>query len=400
MIKQAVILAGGLGVRLRPLTYDVPKPMVLVNGKPFLEHLLELLKANGITEVVLLLGYLADKVLEYFGDGSEFGINIRYSIGKVSDSTGTRIKYAEPLLDNTFLLMYGDNYCPLDIDRLWGFHTIHNVLVTTTVYVNKDWKGEYGAENNVFVDNGGYVREYDKTRKSKLLNGVDIGFFLVEKKVLSLMPDSDFSFEEKILPMLLARNQLAGYQTEHRYYYISNADSLKQAEEFLKPQRVIFLDRDGVINRDPPYDDYVKSWDEFVFTDGAIEALRLLGVKGYNIYIVTNQRGIARGVMSDNELSMIHAEMLCELRVNGIDIKQIYYCPHDIEDNCDCRKPKAGMLFKAASDHNIDLMRSYFIGDSDCDMEAGILAGCKFIRVTSSNNLLSVVKELVNDGKN
>ena len=394
MVKQAVILAGGLGVRLRPLTYDVPKPMVLVNGRPFLEYLLELLKANGITEVVLLLGHLADKVLQHFGDGSNFGMNIRYSIGKVSDRTGTRIKYAEPLLDDTFLLMYGDNYCPLNVSKMLDFYTQRKVLVSTTVYVNKDGKGEYGTENNIFVDDGGYVRKYDKTRKSKLLNGVDIGFFIVNKKVLNLMPTINFSFEERILPILVEQNQLAGYQTEHRYYYISNANSLGQAEEFLKSQRVIFLDRDGVINRDPPYDDYVKSWDEFIFIDGVIEALKILVVEGYDIHIITNQRGVARGVMSDNELNMIHAEMLRELKVNGINIKGIYYCPHDIKDNCECRKPKAGMLFKAASDHNIDLTRSFFIGDSDCDMEAGVLAGCKTMRVTSDNNLLSIVKEI------
>jgi D-glycero-D-manno-heptose 1,7-bisphosphate phosphatase len=246
------------------------------------------------------------------------------------------------------------------------------------------------------VDEGGYVRKYDKTRKSKLLNGVDIGFFIVNKKVLNLMPIINFSFEERILPILVKQNQLAGYQTEHRYYYISNVDSLEQAEEFFKPQRVIFLDRDGVINRKPRDGDYVKSWDEFTFIDGVIEALKILATKGYDIYIVSNQRGIALGVMTDNELNMIHANMLRGLKVNGINIKGIYYCPHDINDNCGCRKPKAGMLFKAASDHNIDLTKALLVGDSDCDMEAGAIAGCKSIRVTpSSNSILSIVKELV-----
>lgn len=233
-IRQAVILAGGEGTRLRPLSYEVPKPMVLVNNRPFLEYLIEMLKENGISEVVLLLGYLPEKITQYFGDGSNFGINIRYSAGKVSDKTGTRIKNAEYLLDDVFLLMYGDNYWPLNLKRLLEFYTKHKTLALVTVYTNKDGKGEYGSENNIYVDDDGYVLKYDRSRKDKNLNGVDIGFFIISKKVLELMPNHDFSFEEEILPLLVDKRQLSGYQTEHRYYYISTLESLKLTEKFLQ----------------------------------------------------------------------------------------------------------------------------------------------------------------------
>lgn len=235
-IKQAVILAGGEGIRLRPLSYEVPKPMVLVNNRPFLEYLIEMLKKNGISEVVLLLGYLPEKITQYFGDGSNSGINIKYSTGKVSDKTGTRIKNAEHLLDEVFLLMYCDNYWPLSLKRLLEFYAKHKTLASVTVYTNKDGKGEYGSENNIYVDDG-YVLKYDRSRKDKNLNGVDIGFFIVSKKVLELMPNHDFSFEEEILPLLVNKRQLSGYQTEHRYYYISTLESLKLAEEFLQPKQ-------------------------------------------------------------------------------------------------------------------------------------------------------------------
>jgi D-glycero-D-manno-heptose 1,7-bisphosphate phosphatase len=232
-------MAGGEGIRLRPLTRDVPKPMVLVNNRPFLEYLIEMLRLNGVNEVVLLVGYLHEKITQHFGNGSGFGLSLKYSVGKVSDKTGTRIRNAGPLLDDTFLLMYGDNYWPLDLEALLEAYTMHKTLASTTVYANKDGKGEYGAENNICVDNNGYVLKYDKSRKDKDLNGVDIGFFIVGKKVLELMPDHNFSFEEEILPVLVAQRQLSAYQTEHRYYYISTVENLKAAEKFLQSKEAV-----------------------------------------------------------------------------------------------------------------------------------------------------------------
>jgi NDP-sugar pyrophosphorylase family protein len=236
-IRQAVILAGGEGVRLRPLTYDVPKPMVLVNNRPFLEYLVDILKDNGITEVVLLLGYLPDKIIRHFGDGSNFGLSIKYSIGKVSDKTGTRIKNASPLLDEVFLLIYGDNLWPLDLKKLYAFYTRQKTLVSTTLYTNKDGRGEYGRENNAYVNDGGFVLKYDKSRRDKDLNSVDIGFFILSKKVLELIPPGGCSFEEEVLPVLISKRQLSGYRTDERYYYITSAESLGAMEEFLRSKK-------------------------------------------------------------------------------------------------------------------------------------------------------------------
>ncbi len=394
-MRQAVILAGGIGSRLRPLTYEVPKPMVLVNNRPFLEYLIEMLRENGISEVVLLLGYLAEQIIQYFGDGSIFGINIKYSTGKVSDKTGTRIKNAEHLLDDVFLLMYCDNYWPLNLKRLLKFYIEHKTLASITVYTNKDGTGEYGAENNIYVDNDGYVLKYDRGRKDKNLNGVDIGFFIISRKGLGLMPNHNFSFEEEILPLLVDKQQLSGYQTEHRYYYISTLESLKLTEKFLQPKKVVFLDRDGVINKKPPEDDYVKNWSEFEFLPGAIEALKLLTQNGYDIYIITNQRGIARGMMSEHDLNTIHKKLKEELKKHNAKINQIYYCPHGWDDGCECRKPKPGMFFQAARGHNLDLTKAIFIGDDGRDLQAGDAAEFKTILVEPGKNLLQIVTSLL-----
>jgi len=390
-IKQAVILAGGVGTRLRPLTYKIPKPMITLNNKPFLEYLIDLLEKNGIEEVILLLGYLPEKIEEHFENGSNAGINIKYSIGDVSFETGKRIKNAEEFLDDNFLLMYCDNYWPLNLRKLSEYHDNHNVLATVTIYTNKD----NFTKSNMKVDGKGYVTLYDKSRKEKNLSGVDIGFFIINKKVLKLMPDTNFSFERDILPKLIEKKQLAGYLTDHRYYSVGSPERLPITEKFLQPKKVIFLDRDGVVNKKAHKADYVKRWDEFEFLAGSAEAITLLTKNGYDIYIKSNQAGIAREMMMEDNLKEIHEKMKNELRKHGARVSDIYYCPHGWDEGCECRKPKPGMFFQAAREHHIDLTEAIFIGDDERDLQAGDVAGCKTILVNPENNLLKVVRSLV-----
>ena len=217
----------------------------------------------------------------------------------------------------------------------------------------------------------------------------------MSKKVLELMPNHDFSFEEETLPVLINKRQLSGYQTDHRYYYISTPESLKLTEKYLQPRKVVLLDRDGVINRKPPEHDYVKTWSEFEFLPGAIEALKLLTQNGYDIYIVTNQRGIARGIIDEHDLNVIHEKLTEELKKHGARIKRIYYCPHGLDDGCGCRKPKPGMLFQAASENDFDLTRAIFIGDDERDLQAGDAAGCETVLVKQGKTLLDIVSSLL-----
>jgi len=391
LVRQAVILAGGIGTRLRPLTYKIPKPMIILNDKPFLEYLIDLLKENGIEEVILLLGYLPEKIKEYFGNGSNFGINIKYSVGDVSFETGKRIKNAEDLLDDNFLLMYCDNYWPLNLKNLLEYHNNHSVLATVTIYTNKD----KFTKSNMKIDDKGYVVLYDKSRQEKNLSGVDIGFFIINKKVLELMPNTNFSFEKEILPILIKKKQLVGYLTDHKYYSIGKIERLPITEKYLQPKKVIFLDRDGVINKKPSKADYIKKWSEFEFLPGVIEALKILTQNGYEIYIISNQAGIARGMMTDNDLEEIHRNMVNGLEKKGGKVSDIYYCPHGWDEGCECRKPKPGMFFQSAREHYIDLTKAIFIGDDERDLQAGNAAGCKTILVRPNKSFLEIVKDLV-----
>lgn len=390
-IKQAVILAGGKGTRLRPLTDNIPKPMVPINDRPFLLYLIELLKENGIEEIVLLLGYMHEKISEYFSDGSSFGIHIKYSIGAVEDETGTRLNNAKALLHDTFLLMYCDNYHPLNLKNVYAFHKQHGVEATVTVYTNK-----FGVtKNNIAVDQNGFVQTYDKSRTMTNLTGVDIGFFILNKSVLTYAPETNFSFEKVVVPQLIERKQLVAFGTDHRYYSIGSLESLPSTSAFLSNRKVIFLDRDGVINQKPPKADYVKKREKFIFMPGSIKAMQLLDERGYEIYIITNQPGIARGMMTVEDLKDINTYIEEELRKNNIHVDGMYQCLHGWDDGCDCRKPKPGMLFQAATEHNFDLTKATFIGDDERDFEAGNAAGCKTILLKPGENLLTVVQTIV-----
>lgn len=391
MIRQAVILAGGQGTRLRPLTYKIPKPMAPVNGRPFLAYLVDLFRANGIKEIILLLGYLPEKVMSYFGDGSNFGVKIRYSIGAVEDETGTRLRNAHALLDDQFFLMYGDNYWPLNLEQMEKFYAKQRLPALMTVYTNREGFGEYGYENNVHVADNGVVMLYDRSRRSPNLNGTEIGSFILTKDIIEITPLHNFSFEQEIIPKLIANRMLAGYCIDHHYHSITDFKKLKIMEHFLAPKKVVFLDRDGVINKKMPEGDYVKRWSEFQFLPGVIEALRALTEKGYQIFIVTNQRGIARGLMKKEDVEAIHARMTGELAQQGVALSGIYYCPHSNEEKCHCRKPQAWMLFRAAYEHHLDLTKAYCIGDSQADSEAGERAGCRTFLVDEKNSLHNIV---------
>ncbi len=378
-IRQAVILAGGKGTRLGELTVDTPKPMVSVNGKPFLEYLIDMLRENGIEEIVLLLGYLPHKITDYFKDGTEFGVKIRYSVGDVEFETGKRVKNAESMLDRVFLLMYCDNYWPLRLNRLIESYGKFNTLAMVTTYRNKNRI----TKNNMIVSEDGYVLKYDKNRQDPELNAVDIGFAVMEKNAVSMMPEDNFSLENDFYPSLIEKKQMTAYQTDQRHYTIGTPEKMKIAGEFLSGKRMVLVDRDGVINKKAPTADYVKKWSEFRFMPKTLDALHLLTENGFRIIVITNQPGIARGMISKEDLEEIHRNMVNEIKKNGGRIDAIYNCMHGWDDGCECRKPRPGLLFRASADFKFDLTKTFFIGDDGRDLLAGKAAGCKNILITN-----------------
>jgi histidinol-phosphate phosphatase family protein len=171
-----------------------------------------------------------------------------------------------------------------------------------------------------------------------------------------------------------------------------NSNKINIQFEFSR-QKAIFLDRDGVINVNR--NDYVKSWSEFKFLPGAKQALKLINNSEFMLILVTNQSPIGRGIFTTETLDGIHLRMLHELGKAGARIDAIYYCPHKPDDGCQCRKPKPGLILKAASDFGIDLQNSWMIGDSDSDIKAGKAAGCKTAKVTSKKTLKDIINGIL-----
>lgn len=232
---QAVILAGGKGERLMPLTADRPKAMVLVAGRPFLEYLVRLFKANGMREILILVGYRAEKIKEYFVDGHDFGISISYSYAPPEVNHGKRLELALPLIHDIFLLHKCDIYWPLDLKaHVSHFHKL-GLPSLMTVYRNLDCQGEYGNLNNIRVNKKHVVERYDTLTDDPFYQGHDIGFYLFKKSVIQAnLPSGNFSLHDDLLSNLAQKGLLSAFQTDINSTTITNKKWLNKSKYYLR----------------------------------------------------------------------------------------------------------------------------------------------------------------------
>ncbi|MBW3661841.1 MAG: HAD-IIIA family hydrolase [Actinobacteria bacterium] len=389
---QAVVLAGGRGTRLAPITDHTPKAMVEFEGEPFLGHIVRMLAENGFDRVLLLLGYLPEAFTEHFGDGSAYGVQISYRSTEPDDLTAHRVLDAAELIDETFLLLYCDNYWPMRWDAMWDHLQRQGVRNQVTVYANDD-----GYTRHSVIVREGMCEVFDRTRTTPGLHGVEISYAILTKTdVLPLLPrDHQELFEQAVYPTLAERGELAAFWTGHRYYSVGGHERLPLTEAFLRREPAIILDRDGTLNERPPRAQYVTAPEEFRWLPGALEALEALTSAGYRIIVVSNQAGIGRGAMTESDLDAVTAKMLAEAEEVGARIEAFYHCPHDWDEGCHCRKPAPGMLEQAQRDHHLDLTRTFFIGDDERDAEAALAAGANWALVGPDGSLLDITSRLL-----
>ncbi|PPR48325.1 MAG: Glucose-1-phosphate cytidylyltransferase [Alphaproteobacteria bacterium MarineAlpha5_Bin8] len=240
-INQAVILAGGMGKRLRPITDVTPKPMAVINKSPFLDYLIKSLKDLGIKNVLILTGYKSEKIFKRYNKLKS--INISFSKGNINSLSGKRLINAYNKLDDYFLLMYGDNYCPINLARLINFYNKKKSLITLTAYSNRDGKGEYGFQNNVKVNKTGIVKSYDNLKKNQYMNCVNIGYFIVNKIALNKSIKKNISFEDNIMNKYIKKNKVSAFLTNKEYKYITNFKSLMECEKYFKKNKIKPLER-------------------------------------------------------------------------------------------------------------------------------------------------------------
>ena len=213
---------------MRPLTDSLPKPLAPVNGVPFLDYLIHSLECVGIRRILLLLGYKAAMFIDRYGRQQTGTVVIDFSFGAVEDQTGRRLLNAYDQLEETFLLLYGDNYWPIEMDQMLSLYQGNQATIMMTVFGNTHGTGEYGPANNVLVGTDALVKVYDNTRSHTDLNGVNIGYILMEKSLIDTTITKNLSFEDAFLGNAIVANQVLAYVTGAQYYSITDMDSLQR----------------------------------------------------------------------------------------------------------------------------------------------------------------------------
>lgn len=371
--QQAVILCGGLGTRLRPLTDTLPKPLAPIHGRPFLAYLVEQMRDQGFRRVTLLTGYRGEMIREYFGKGSEWDIEIDYSSGPAEWETGRRLWEARAMLDERFLLLYSDNYVPFSLGKLLARHASGSNAVTLLLQPK--------SRGNIRLTSEGAIDSYDPSRTAPGLDHVEIGYMVVERDVvLRELTDPDVSFS-RVLERLIRRGAVAGLVSRDPYHSISDYDRFKLAERYLKVKRIVLIDRDGTINKRPSKAEYVTSWDRFHWIDETVEAMGQLAKHGFRFIVLSNQAGIARGMLDPAIVDDMNRRMVRELGAAGIEVLDTYVCPHHWDDGCSCRKPEPGLFFRASREHLLRMDRTVYIGDDPRDSRAAFNAECLSVLV-------------------
>lgn len=365
---QAVILCGGRGTRLRPLTDTLPKPLAPAGGAPFLAHLLRQLHRNGYRDILLLTGYLGHLIEAEFGDGSRLGLRMVYQQGPEEWETAFRLQNAKDLLQDHFLLLYGDNYANFQHPKLEAVFLEHGRMGCVTVFPRQN-------RANVALDPSGAVTVYDSSRSADGLNGVEIGYGLFSKGVFSHFSGENESFS-RVLSRLARAHQLCGYRQEHPYYSVSDPERLRLTDAFLAPKKTLLIDRDGTINRKMPRGEYVHDWTQFAFIPENVEAMERLAAAGWNFVLISNQAGVGRGVLTESQVWELDRRMVAALAERQIQILKSYYCFHHWNEGCLCRKPEPGLLLQASREHLIPLETTWYIGDDLRDCTAAWRAGC------------------------
>lgn len=407
---KTILMAGGRGTRIAQLFPGIPKPLISIDGMPILEREIRMLAAQGFKDIILTVGYLADQIIKYFGDGSQLGVQIDYFVEEQPlGNAGALFRLRDKIGEEPFLLLNADAAFHVDFNRMLDFHKKHGGLVTLFTHPNSH---PYDS-GLIIADADGKVEKWlakEDERPQWYDNRVNAGLHIMDPKILDQFAEKvdlegKVDLDRQILKPLCGTGEMYCYDspeyvkdmgTPERFHQVEAdyQNGVVEAKNLKNKQKAIFLDRDGTINK---YVGFLRNIDDFELIDGVAEAIRQINESGYLAIVVTNQPVIARGEVSWEELNEIHKKMATLLGKEGAYVDGIYICPHhpdkgfegerpEYKIDCNCRKPKPGLLFKAAEDFNIDLSQSYMIGDSVRDVEAGNNAGCKK-SILISNNL-------------
>ena len=410
---KTVIMAGGKGTRIASVNAEVPKPMIPILDKPILEYQLECLRDQGYDDFILVVGHLGHVVQDYFGDGSgispatgkPFGVKIEYVVETEPLGTAGALFLLKEKLGEDFLLLCGDVIFDIDVKRFYDFHKTHGGVATLFTHPNSH---PYDS-GIIMADDEGKVTNWlhKEDPRQWYRNRVNAGLHFFSHKIFEqglFQELKKVDLDREVLKPLIPTGQLFVYDspeyvkdmgTPDRFFaVIEDIRSGKvRGKNLSNPQKCVFLDRDGTLNK---LVGFLRDIDELELLPGAAEAVRKINESGYLAILATNQPVIARGEVTFDQLREIHNKLETLLGQEGAYLDAIYFCPHhphkgyegeipELKFDCDCRKPKPGMLLQAAKDYHIDLSASYMVGDGEFDVQCGINAGCKSVMITQDD---------------
>jgi D-glycero-D-manno-heptose 1,7-bisphosphate phosphatase len=395
-MKQALILAGGRGTRLGESTKAVPKPLLRIAGRPFLDYVVENLERHGFQEIVILAGFASEKIKCWAQ--KRRGLNINVVVEKQPAGTAGSLLGGADLVDDEFLLLNGDSF--FDI----------NLLDLATARFDSDWISalalcecsdpkRFGAVELC----GERVRRFHDRPKDPGYHLINGGIYRVKRKLLERIGQPPRSIESDVFPELADRGLLVGRIYHRPFIDIGVPEALAAAQEIipsLTHRGAIFFDRDGVLNRDIPY---VYRPDQIEWTQGALDAVKMANDAGFLVFVVTNQAGVARGFYDEGKVQELHGWMNDQFASKGAHVDEFVYCPfHPTEgigayrQDSDCRKPKPGMILDLMRRWPVDPVRSLLIGDKKSDMQAAVSAGIRSILYTGGD-LATLLKGVMAD---
>jgi len=409
----AVIMAGGKGTRISSVTSDIPKPMIPVDGMPVIEYQIGRLRTQGIKDIIITVSHKKEVIMDYFGDGKKispvtgkpFDVNLSYYEEEMPLGNAGALFRLRDRLSSDFLLINADVVFDIDVERFVDFHKSTGGIATLFTH-----------PNNHPYDSGLILAGKDKTlnawlskedrRPKYYKNRVNSGLHIMSPKILDItsgrfikayghLPEQ-VDLDRDVLKPLAGTGMMYCYDsceyvrdmgTPKRYEQVCRdmAGGRISRKNLREKQKAIFLDRDGTINKEAGF---LSDIDRFELLPGIGEAVQKINQSGYLAIVITNQPVIARGELSVEGLEEIHNKMETLLGKAGAYLDGIYYCPHHphsgyegevrrLKTDCDCRKPKPGMLYTAAEAFHIDLKNSWIIGNGERDIAAGRSAGCK-----------------------
>lgn len=400
-MKQAVILAGGKGTRLKEISGNLPKPMMPILGKPLLQTIIEECVKYHITNIKLLVSHKKELIQDYFGSGTKYGAKIEYSYENQPRGTAGALLDVLHDLDEQFLVLYGDTFFDIDLRSFYEFHEENDGDASIFLHPN-----DHPYDSDLIeLDSDKRVQKihsypHDRRWRQNLVNAAVYIFNKSAFKDINLISDAPDIAKDLFPLMLESQKRIYGYLSTEYIKDMGTPERLSKLESDIKSGKVkklrkgnrkiaIFLDRDGTINKEVHHLSNIKDFELF---EGVGQAIRQINAAGILTVIVTNQPVIARGELEEVGLKQIHNKMETLLGKEGAYIDRLYYCPHHTDSgfkgeiqslkfDCRCRKPQIGLFKLAENELNIALEKSWLVGDSTSDIMAAVNLGIKSVLV-------------------